>query len=118
MQAQLLSGKPIMVDYTAAADIAAGEVVVVNNSLLIAHEPIANGATGSLAAGGGVYTLTFGGTNTIAVSNGNLVRWDDTGNYAVGGTATANLKFGPNVGGNVTTNSATVTALHVSGLNI
>lgn len=53
------NGYPIMVDYTAGADIVAGEMVLLGNTtglaMGVAHQAIANGDTGSLAVGGGVY---------------------------------------------------------------
>lgn len=53
------NGYPVMVDYTAGADIVAGEMVLLGNatgvSMGIAHVAIANGDVGSLAIGGGVY---------------------------------------------------------------
>lgn len=57
------SGSPRMVPYTAGADIAAGDVIVTDGTPRIAHDSIANGALGHLAAAGGVYEMT--GDDTI-----------------------------------------------------
>ena len=53
----------------------------------------------------------------VAIADGNAVRWDSTNLFAVGGTVAANLKIGMAIGA-YTTNSATIRALHVPGLNL
>lgn len=110
-----------MVDHTPTAAVNAGDVLVVNNSLLVAHADIAASNRGALAAGGGVYDLQFG-TNGSAISNENLVRWNATNNAALGGTVTTNLKFGMYIqnGTNTaaSTNDATIRALHIAGMNL
>lgn len=105
------SGSPVMVDYThAAADITEGTVVVLGSvtantggagaMACIAHRPIANGALGALAAGGGVYDAV----NRNNAAAGTKVYWDDTNNwvttvstnFSVFGTIVANGAGGTN----------------------
>ncbi len=116
MKAQFLHGEPVMVDYTPGSDVSAGDVIVKNNSLYIAHSDIKSGVKGAVASGGGVYALDNGALGA-AINNGNLVRWDGT-NFVPIASGTSNLKFGPAVGGDYTTNDASLIALHVAGLNI
>lgn len=116
-KAKFVQGKPVMVDFTPTVAVNAGDVIVSNNSLLIAHADIAANTLGAAAAGGGVYDF-LNGASGAAISIGNLVRWDGTNLVPIGGTVVANLKIGPNVGATVTTNTATVRVLHVPGLNI
>jgi predicted RecA/RadA family phage recombinase len=58
-------GEPLMIDHVAAADITAGDIIIVGNGSgltnVVAHLDIANGATGSAAAGGGVYLAKVAG---------------------------------------------------------
>jgi predicted RecA/RadA family phage recombinase len=61
-----------MVPHTAAADIAAGDVVVTDETPRVAHGEILTGALGSLAAEGGVYQMTGAGEYRIDVP----VYWD------------------------------------------
>jgi len=110
-QVTFRSGSPVMVDYThAAANITEGTVVVQgtvaantggqNAMAMVAHRPIANGALGALAAGGGVYDAV--NRNNAAV--GTKVYWDDTNdwvttvstNFATFGTIVANGAGGTN----------------------
>ena len=86
-------GDPIMMDHTAAADVAAGEVVIIGNlaglCCGVAHLAIANTAAGALAAGGGIYDV-------VATSNyaaGSKVYWDNSTNK-VTTTSTNNALFG------------------------
>ena len=63
-----------MVDYTATADIDAGDMILVGNltgwTLGVAHVDIANAATAAIAAGGGVRSLQSANSNQqLAVSN-------------------------------------------------
>lgn len=52
-------GDPVMVDYTATADVTAGDMILVGNltgwTLGVAHVDFANTEKGALAIGGGVY---------------------------------------------------------------
>lgn len=86
-------GDPIMMDHTAASDIAAGQVVLVGNTTGltcgVAHLAISNTYAGTLAVGGGVY-------DCVATSNyaaGTKVWWDDANNK-VTTTSTNNALFG------------------------
>ena len=80
------------IDYTPAADVAAGDVIVQGELVGVARTPIAAGALGSLAVDG-VFDFakaTGGGT---AISAGANVYWDDTNNVATT-TATGNKLIG------------------------
>lgn len=65
-------GSPRMVEYTPVADIAAGDVVVTDNTPRVAHLPIATGVQGSLAAAGGVYEMA----GDAAIDADVVVYWD------------------------------------------
>ena len=115
-KAFFVEGKPVMVDYTTGTNaVNAGDVIVKNNSILIAHADIPASSLGAVAAGGGVYDIP-NGSNGAAINQGNAVRWDATNQCA--STGTNNLKIGPVVEADVTTNNATVRVLHVPGENI
>lgn len=77
------------VPHTAGADIAAGDVLVVGDTLRIAHSPILNGEEGTLYAGGGIYDVT----PTANIAAGIHVYWDAAADevVAAGGS---NLYFG------------------------
>ncbi len=80
-------GEYVTADNTPSGAVAAGEIVTVGSALRIAHLPIAANALGTLAAGGGVYTVTMAtGTNTAAIADGDAVYWDKTLNWARSGT--------------------------------
>ena len=89
VEALMRHGTPLMVDYTPSSAVSAGDVVVVGELPLIAHDDIAADELGALAAGGGVYKVTAGG----AASAGAVVYWDDT-NDKVTTTSTGNKTFG------------------------
>jgi len=77
-EATFRHGNPTMVDYTAGADIAAGQIVVGGNTTSpackVAHVAIANGALDAVSIGGGVYKVKVA-SNYAAHSK---VYWDDT----------------------------------------
>jgi predicted RecA/RadA family phage recombinase len=76
-QATLLHGDCVlMVDHTPGSAVSAGDVIVTNDSVRIAHSDIAANALGALAAGGGVYTVA----GDAAIAADKVVRWDDTNN--------------------------------------
>src|SRR5262245_47466103 len=83
-EAQFWEGSPTaQVDYTPGSAVAGGEVVPLFGAATaggvgIAHLPIAAGALGSLATGGGVYRVA--GDGGIAI--GMLVFWNDATNQA------------------------------------
>lgn len=82
-------GEPVMVDYTAGADIAAGQVILQDNQVVIAHRPISNTEKAAVAAHGGVYEVTAAGNYNA----GTKVWWDDSGKK-VTTTSTNNVVFG------------------------
>jgi predicted RecA/RadA family phage recombinase len=94
-EAQFWQGAPTsQVDYTAGAAVAGGEVVPLFGAAAaggvgIAHLPIAAGAVGSLATGGGVYRVAGDGV----INNGTLVYWNDATNQATA-LATGNRQLG------------------------
>jgi len=103
-------GRPLMVDYTAAADIVAGEMVLLGNasgvSMGIAHSAIANADTGSLAIGGGVYDCVVA-SNYAAWSK----VYKPSGNAILTTTSTNNALFGYTVEASAAAN-AVVKVLH------
>lgn len=86
-------GDPRFIDYTAAATIAAGEVVILGNTTGltcgVAHLDIANAGFGALAAGGGIYDCTSLENAVV----GTKVYWDNSTNK-VTTTSTNNATFG------------------------
>ena len=90
-EAKYLHGDSRTMDYTPGADVSAGDVVVISNTVLvgIARESIANAALGALDVGGGIYDVKV-------VSNyaqGSKVYWDNSLNAATT-TSTNNTPFG------------------------
>ncbi|HID74473.1 MAG TPA: DUF2190 family protein [Planctomycetaceae bacterium] len=75
-QATFRHGNPLMVDYTPASDVSAGDVVVVGAVPHVAHLDIEANRLGALAAGGGVYDVTA----KEALSAGDKVYWDADNN--------------------------------------
>ena len=76
MLAQLKHGVPQMVDHTPAADVALGDVVVVGDTLRLAHRAIAATTKGSLAASGGIYQMPKAAGADSAIADGKKVYWD------------------------------------------
>lgn len=66
------------IDYTPAADVAAGDVIVQGDLVGVAKQPIKANQLGSLAISG-VFDFAKA---TGAISVGALVYWDDTANVA------------------------------------
>lgn len=89
----LVHGTPLMIDYTPSSAVTAGDVVVSNDLVLVAHKSIAANELGAMAAAGGVYDLPkeTGTGKTFAL--GAKVYWDDTNNRGTS-TATGNKQFG------------------------
>jgi len=83
------SGHPVMLDYTPASAVPAGQLVVVGELNLICHTAIPANILGAVAAGGGVYSGLSGG----AITAGAKVFWDNTANR-VTATATGNKPLG------------------------
>ena len=83
-------GDPRQVDYTpSGADVAAGDVVEVGKTPMVAHLAIADGELGALAAGYGVYRMTA----DAAIAMGEVVYWDASAEK-VTETASGNFLFG------------------------
>lgn len=86
-------GAPLMIDYTAGADVDAGEVVLLGNTTGvtcgIAHRDIANGILGAVAVGGGVYDVV----NLNNAADYAVVYWDNAAKK-VTTTSTNNATFG------------------------
>lgn len=97
MEATLVHGSPLMVDHTPAGAIAAGEVVVLTNTVRIAHLPIAAGELGALAARGGVYEVPKAAGGSTAIADGVDVYWNDAANV-ITATASTHKKIGVTVG--------------------
>lgn len=90
-EATFKHGSPIMVDYTAGSDIAAGAVVLTGDTPRVAHRPIANGDLGALAAEGGVYEMV--GDALIAADQ--VVYWDvSTSKVSESDDSGTNVVFG------------------------
>lgn len=96
MNVTFKKGEPRFVDYTPAADVAAGEVKVVGNLPMISH--LVGGFTYdssrpsrmmALAVGGGIYSCI----GDAAISVGKLVYWNDADNK-VTETRGSNKTFG------------------------
>ncbi len=92
MQATYVRGEYITVPHTASGAITAGDVVVENGIVMIAHQDIASGAIGTMAIGGGVYD--FIATSGDVVDRFDSLYWDDSGNNAEE-SATSNTLIGP-----------------------
>lgn len=97
-KAQFVHGNPRMLDYTpSGADVAAGDVLVIGDTIQIAHLNIPDGELGALAAGGGVYDVDKDGAGAVAFTDGQTVYWDPATNRATP-TAGALKKMGTAVG--------------------
>lgn len=109
-EAKLVKGQPHLTEFTAGADLAAGEVIAFGGAAAVVWpEPIANGASGSLAIHGGEWELVKDGSSGPAIDVGESVAWIAGSNLATDVT-TGNLPFGPctKAGG---ASAAVVTAL-------
>ncbi len=73
-EARYLHGAPVMVDHTPGSAIAAGVVVVTNDTPRVAHLDIPANTLGALASGGGVYEMVGDG----AIAADKKVYWDST----------------------------------------
>lgn len=85
-------GDPIMVAYTAGADIKAGDVIVTNLTPRVAHVDIPNGTVGALAGSGGIYSCA----GDAAIAADKKVYWN-AGASQVTETAGSNKVFGVTV---------------------
>ena len=80
------------IDYTPASDVAAGDVVVQNDLVGIAKQPIAAGALGALAVVGVFEVPKATGAGT-AIGAGAKVYWDAANSQATS-SATGNTYMG------------------------
>ena len=80
------------IDYTPSADVAAGDVVVQNDLVGIAKQPIAAGALGALAVVGVFEVPKATGAGT-AIGAGAKVYWDAANSQATA-SATGNTYMG------------------------
>jgi predicted RecA/RadA family phage recombinase len=110
-EAVMWQGEYEAIDYVAGADIAGGEVVLLGNTAGvtcgIAHHPIANGETGSLASGGAVFEVS----NLNNAANYAKVYWDDSVNK-ITTVSTNNAFFGWIVNGGAGGANTKCKALH------
>lgn len=91
MDAQFVSGNPLMVDHTPGADVAAGDVVVTGDTTRIAHLDIPANTLGALAAGGGVYKVT---ADALIAADKNVFWVAATAKVSESAAAGANKPFG------------------------
>lgn len=110
-QTTFRSGEPQMIDYTPAANVAAGDVVLLGNTTGltcgVAHVAITNAVLGAVAAGGGIYDCV----NLNNAADYAKVWWDDTNNK-VTTTSTNNALFGFVVSGGGGGANTTCQVLH------
>ena len=110
-QADFRYGNPLMIDYTPAANIAIGQVVLLGNTAglctIVAHSAIESGKLGAAGAGGGVYDVV----SLQNSANGTKVWWDDAADK-VTTTSTNNALFGFIVSGGGAGANTTVSVLH------
>lgn len=92
-EATFRHGNPVMVDYTAGADLVAGQVMLLGNTTGITcgvvHRDIANTELAAIAVGGGVYDVKVA-SNYAAWSK---VYWSDSA-ASLTTTSTNNSLFG------------------------
>lgn len=78
------------IDYTTAAAVAVGDVVVQGDLVGVVTRPLAIGEVGSLIVKG---VLDFNKLTNVAFTVGTILYWDDTNNV-VTATATGNKAIG------------------------
>jgi predicted RecA/RadA family phage recombinase len=83
------------IDYTPAADVAAGDVVVQGDLVAVAKQPIKANQLGALAVEGVCDFAKATGAGT-AIAVGAIVYWDDAANQATT-TAAGNKQIGKSV---------------------
>lgn len=94
IEAIFVSGEPRFMDYTpSGADVAAGEVVIIEDTPYVAHALIPDGELGALAVEGGVYDLLKDGTSGPDIAQGEGVAWIAGSNLATD-VLTGNVHFG------------------------
>ena len=97
MEARLVHGSPVMIDHTPAAAVSAGDVIVLPNTIRIAHRDIAADELGALAAEGGVYEVPKAAGGGSAIPDGTTVYWNDAANV-ITATASTHKRIGETVG--------------------
>ena len=90
-QAEFVHGNPLMVDHTPTGAVTNGDVIVMQDSIRIAHLDITATKLGALAAGGAVYKLNK--NTSQAMTDGEILYWNDTANELTT-TASTHKKFG------------------------
>lgn len=86
-------GNPVMMDYTPASAVAAGDVVIVGTRPCVAHKDIAANVLGALAIHGGIYDLVKDDTSGPDIAQGEEVAWITSTNLA-SDVITGNKHFG------------------------
>jgi len=97
MDATFVHGDPLMVDHTPGSAVSAGDVVVLADTVRIAHRDIAANELGALAAEGGVYEVPKAAGGSTAIADGKKVYWD-AGNSVITATASTHKVIGETVG--------------------
>jgi len=104
-------GDPVMIDYTPAANVSAGQVILLGNTAGltcgVVHVDGLNAVQHAISSGGGVYDVV----NLNNAANYAKVWWDDTNNK-VTTVSTNNALFGFIVGGGGGGANTTAQALH------
>jgi hypothetical protein len=78
------SGRPLMMPYVPPSQaVNAGDLVIVDGAVFIAHLDIAVGYVGQLACGGGIYELTANGTIPVGAD----AFWDSVAGLVTGNPA-------------------------------
>lgn len=105
-----------VLQYTAGANIASGDVVVIGKILGVALNAIANGATGSVAIDG-VFTLPK--VSTAVIPQGSHLLWDvSAGKFDVGTAtpASGDVSGPPAVAFEAAGNGATTLSVKLTGV--
>lgn len=97
MPANYRYGSVLMVPHTPSSAVAAGDVVVVDSEIRIAHSPIAANEAGELAAPAGTAVYEIQKLSSDVVTDGLQLYWD-AGNTRVTITASTHKKAGRAVG--------------------
>ena len=90
-------GDPIMVDYVPATDVAVGDIIVVGDTVRMAHRAYKAGDKGALAACGGVYQVPKATGAGSGIADGKKVYWDAT-NKIITTTVGTNKGLGYTIG--------------------
>ncbi|MEW4566119.1 DUF2190 family protein [Bremerella sp. JC770] len=93
MEARLVHGSPIMADHTPAADVSAGDVIVLADTIRIAHRDITAGELGAAATRGGIYETPKTAGGSTAIADGKKVYWD-ADNSVITATASTHKQIG------------------------